>query len=423
MDPNLHLQLKLLDAELKKSQQTPYTGRRMECENLAGMHGRVGLNRGWAAPRLRVECKLEARPGYNSMSANEYSDEPSVLQAKVKVMAQLIRRSTQFCAYTGAGISTASGIDDYASKAKNSIAMKRKKVSGFQAQPTLAHRVMASIFRAGHLKHWVQQNHDGLPQKAGFPPEHLNEIHGAWYDPSNPVVPMSGSLRTDLCEWLYEWEEKTDLTLAMGTSLCGMNADRMVETPNTKARKRGSSCLGSIIVGLQQTVHDNDCSLRFFCTCDEVMALLARELGLAQPENEHCVRAQAEYKAVLPSSSIVQLVDRKIPGVLKIPYDSSGRLTSDEAKFTTWDLRAGAGVKITIGPGEGYVGTIAGRTPDGHVRVKLPCQREGSKDQGKKWVIYVLGQWWLETVVNGRCALLPFVNTTQKPKLPKLSKS
>ena len=30
------------------------------------------------------------------------------------------------------------------------------------------------------LSFWVQQNHDGLPQKAGFPQWLLNEIHGSW---------------------------------------------------------------------------------------------------------------------------------------------------------------------------------------------------------------------------------------------------
>ena len=27
---------------------------------------------------------------------------------------------------------------------------------------------------------WVQQNHDGLPQKAGFPQQDMIEIHGSW---------------------------------------------------------------------------------------------------------------------------------------------------------------------------------------------------------------------------------------------------
>lgn len=43
--------------------------------------------------------------------------------------------------------------------------------------------MLVALSRAGYLKHWVQQNHDGLPQKAGYPQEHINEIHGAWFDP------------------------------------------------------------------------------------------------------------------------------------------------------------------------------------------------------------------------------------------------
>jgi hypothetical protein len=39
---------------------------------------------------------------------------------------------------------------------------------------------------------------------------------------------MSGNLRGDLFEWLREWEERADLVLVLGTSLSGMNADRMV---------------------------------------------------------------------------------------------------------------------------------------------------------------------------------------------------
>jgi hypothetical protein len=63
----------------------------------------------------------------------------------------------------------------------------------------------------------VQQNHDGLPQKAGYPQADLNEIHGAWFDPSNPVVKMTGFLREDLVQWLEREQELADLVLCLGT--------------------------------------------------------------------------------------------------------------------------------------------------------------------------------------------------------------
>ncbi len=43
-------------------------------------------------------------------------------------------------------------------------------------------------------------------------------------------VSTSGQLRDDLFAWLQEWEDRTDLVLVLGTSLSGMNADRMVWT-------------------------------------------------------------------------------------------------------------------------------------------------------------------------------------------------
>merc|ERR1712078_397048 len=100
-------------------------------------------------------------------------------------------------------------------------------MSPYEAQPTFTHRALVALHEAGLVRYWVQQNHDGLPQKAGLPQSAINEIHGAWYDPSNPVVAMNGSLRSDLFKEMLEWEEKTDLTLSMGTSMCGMNSDRV----------------------------------------------------------------------------------------------------------------------------------------------------------------------------------------------------
>ena len=187
--------------------------------------------------------------------------DPETLRAKIKVLARLLRDAEHPIAYTGAGISTSSGINDYASKSKASAATgsnarhRVKKRTGLDADPTFAHFTLAALHRDGNLVHWVQQNHDGLPQKAGFPQECINEIHGAWFDPSNPVVPMSGSLRGDLYQMMEDEEEAADFTLCIGTSLCGMNADRMVETPARRFVEQGRG-LGACIIGFQQTPMD-----------------------------------------------------------------------------------------------------------------------------------------------------------------------
>lgn len=180
----------------------------------------------WELPTITAHSGQQARPGYNSCEAHEFSDSEETLKSKISMLAQLIKKSKKFVVYSGAGISTAAGIGDYASRAENSggfasVEEKPKLWSEFDAKPTIGHQVLVQLFKEGYLKYWIQQNHDGLPQKAGFPQEFINEIHGAWYDPSNPVIQMSGSLRNDYFNDLLEWEKTTDLCLAIGTSLAG----------------------------------------------------------------------------------------------------------------------------------------------------------------------------------------------------------
>merc|ERR1712023_249071 len=78
-------------------------------------------------------------------------------------------------------------------------------------------------------------------------------------------------------------EEKVDLSLALGTSMVGMNADRIAVAPAERARRGKAGALGTVIVSLQQTQYDLISSLRIFATIDEVMELLTTELHLSVP--------------------------------------------------------------------------------------------------------------------------------------------
>ena len=51
----------------------------------------------------------------NEEEKKEYFDEPEVLDEKVGILAEMILTSSNFVAFTGAGISTSSGIPDYRS--------------------------------------------------------------------------------------------------------------------------------------------------------------------------------------------------------------------------------------------------------------------------------------------------------------------
>ena len=51
----------------------------------------------------------------------EYFDSPKELNEKIEKLAELIKNSKHFVAFTGAGISTSSGIPDYRSGANTSL--------------------------------------------------------------------------------------------------------------------------------------------------------------------------------------------------------------------------------------------------------------------------------------------------------------
>lgn len=392
----------------------PAPPRRRLVASAAATHGRLGINQTWAAPCLVAESDELARAGYDERTlAHEYMDEPDVLHAKVKVLAALVRQSVRFCAYTGAGISTASGIGDYASHSKDTLSATAPRLtSPYDAQPTLAHRVLTHMHRALLLKHWIQQNHDGLPQKAGYPQHALNEIHGAWYDPSNPVVAMDGRLRSDLFEALEGWIESADLVLVLGTSLAGMNADRMA----TRAMRRANapaagdqSSLGAVIVSLQQTQHDEHAALRIFGTIDSVMQLLALELGLdlAAIRNEHAVRQL--YAPAVPTSSRVHELEH----VFWLPYDEAGNKLPAGAPLRVMDLREDATVKLTAGPHAGDEGIVVGVDALGHYRIQFRHNigTRAGQNEFRAPMMRVLGSWFVEGGVSGALPTFPLATS------------
>jgi len=447
------------------------------------MHGCLG-SKEWASPIRVVKFDADARPGI--VKAHEYSDTPEVLREKVLLLAKLIQKAKNCIVFTGAGISTAAGIDDYASKAKaksefqwtekgaqiiqefpkdnsqfsavrgafglpaagdevsdemmkkledeskleiatSKGAIKLKAFDWMDAQPTKSHRVLTAMHKEGLFKNWVQQNHDSLPQKAGYPQHELNEIHGSLHDPGNPVIEINGWLRPDLSDWLHNWSEKNDLCLALGCSLSGFMVDYVPQEASRRARAGKGQ--GFVLVNLQQTQHDELASLRIFAKLDEVFTLLAAELKITEKVKpmDHI------YKPECAEGSVVE------EDVFLVPFDEEGRPsgTCMEAhgairKKTTWDLRTGKFVKITGGPYEGCVGQISGKSEAGHYKVSCKnftiCGNAFADRQlpahlmVKRPFSLWLGSWWLAEATKGFGIMpggsIPFVNVDE-PEQPK----
>mmetsp|Transcript_5247 Transcript_5247/g.8655 ORF Transcript_5247/g.8655 Transcript_5247/m.8655 type:complete len:527 (+) Transcript_5247:280-1860(+) len=373
----------------------------------------------WEFPVKVKHCEQEARPGYATKLAHEYADTPYVLRLKISLLASLLRASENCLLYTGAGISTASGIGDYATRPGSSSGgsedtkSKPKLRSPYEAQPTYAHRALVALHEASHVQYWVQQNHDGLPQKAGLPQHCLNEIHGAWYDPSNPVVAMNGNLREDLFADLLAWEQRADLTLALGTSMCGMNSDRVFTTVANKGRqastkKQYSKSLGGVIINMQQTQFDHLACLRIYADLDVAMGMLLEEMSMADQK--------AKIDATMSSRNIsdhflqadTQTGSTDTTDVLRVPYDDSGKRSSSQSLL---DVRVGSTLRLTGGPYEGDEGEVLGRNREGHLRVQF----RHLVGRTRRPFETVLGSWWLQAAVRGEVAQMPIVSVRTTP--------
>jgi len=352
-------------------------------------HGLKGEKK-WKKPNKVASSEDANRADQgNTIKANEYLDDKAVLEEKMEIVANLVRQSKFTCAYTGAGLSKASGIPDYASKAKDSVVKAPKLKSSLDAQPTYSHCVLTAMERVGFLHHYVQQNHDGLPQKSGFPQQKINEIHGAWFDPSNPVVQFSGSLRGDLFDWMAEAEQVVDLCLCLGTSLSGMNADRMASTPAKKSLKSPAKALGTVVINIQQTPLDSCSVIRVWAKLDDAFQILANKLGLVD---------------IHPITTTLPPDD-----VYEVPYNETG--WKDDSVMMTLDLRDLAQITIPI---EGAMnanakGEVFGKR-NGHYSLNI--EEKGGKARR------LLGSWWISGALEGTIPRLPIVNVN--PKIRKV---
>ncbi|MDK9697265.1 MAG: Sir2 family NAD-dependent protein deacetylase [Siculibacillus sp.] len=116
------------------------------------------------------------------------------------LLADLIGASHRVVFFTGAGVSTESGIPDFRSpnglwsKMKpiyydEFVASEEARLEDWRrrfrfnrevaaAEPNRAHRAIAKLVAGGKVVAVITQNIDGLHQRSGVPSEHLVEIHG-----------------------------------------------------------------------------------------------------------------------------------------------------------------------------------------------------------------------------------------------------
>ena len=187
----------------------------------------------------------------------------------------MLRKSQEVVVFTGAGISTESGIADYRSKGGRWERFTPVTIQEFQssrekreeywkekfalfeiiktAQPNAGHRAIAELEKIGKLKGLITQNIDGLHRIAGNTREKMVEIHGTCLETiclscqdittwTETYVRLNQGEKAPLCvkcegflkpntisfgqslnqsdlQKAFDWAENCDLMLAVGSTL------------------------------------------------------------------------------------------------------------------------------------------------------------------------------------------------------------
>ena len=140
-----------------------------------------------------------SQPPSSKSAGPPQSLSPATL-AKVETLARWLAEAKRCVAFTGAGISTESGIPDFRGKdgywtkhqpimfdrfvadpAMRREAWKRKfsMDNVFKAAaPNAGHKALATLHAGGFLSHVITQNIDNLHQDSGLPADAIIELHG-----------------------------------------------------------------------------------------------------------------------------------------------------------------------------------------------------------------------------------------------------
>jgi NAD-dependent SIR2 family protein deacetylase len=216
------------------------------------------------------------------------------LKQKIETLAQWLSESTYLVVFTGAGVSTESGLPDF--RGPDGIWTRQDKGlppppmerPWSEVDPNPAHYAIRALQDLGKLKFLISQNVDNLHLKSGVRPELLAELHGnitklrcqrcgKQMDKDTrssqcgcggnlvpSVVDFGQSLpEKDLREAFYH-SKRCDLFVAVGSSLVVTPAAHMP----VEALRAGAKL---VIINHGETPLDQYASLRFHESAGEVL--------------------------------------------------------------------------------------------------------------------------------------------------------
>ncbi|CAF0971548.1 unnamed protein product [Adineta ricciae] len=263
----------------------------------------------------------------------EHVDPPEVLEKKLDQLADWIKNAKHFIVFTGAGISTSTGIPDFRSGMNTILptgpgvwelrdhpgakrSPKARVTSSTKAIPSVTHMALVELARRNLLHFVVSQNIDGLHLRSGLPSTLLAELHGnsnletckkchtkylrdfrtrsaakvhdhvtdrkctkcgsPLYD---SIINFGENLPEYELETSFEHAERADVCLALGSSL---RVTPAADIPERVARHGGKLIIGN----LQSTPLTRLATENVHALCDDLMRGLMAKLDIPIPEWE-----------------------------------------------------------------------------------------------------------------------------------------
>ncbi|UJR19216.1 hypothetical protein I4U23_022346 [Adineta vaga] len=263
----------------------------------------------------------------------EIIDPPDVLDQKLDQLAEWIRNAKHFIVFTGAGVSTSTGIPDFRSSMNTILptgpgvwelrdhpGAKRsptiRTVSLVKAIPSVTHMALVELARRNLLHFVVSQNIDGLHLRSGLPLSLISEVHGnsnleicknchtkyfrdfqtrtaikdhdhqttrkctncssTLYD---SIINFGESISQQEFDTSFEHAEKADVCLVLGSSI--------LVPPAAYVPQRVSEHGGKLAIGnLQLTSSAPLAQLNIHALCDDLMRGLMAKLDISIPDWE-----------------------------------------------------------------------------------------------------------------------------------------
>ena len=214
------------------------------------------------------------------------------LEERIKKLAQWMFESKYLVVFTGAGISTESGLPDFRGPegiwTRQAKGLPTKTRPFTSVEPNTGHRAIVELQNLGKLKFLISQNVDNLHLRSGIRPELLAELHGnvtklrckrcqtqvdkslgantcscgGWLVSS--VVNFGDPLPQKDLEESFRHSGRCDLFVVVGSSLVVSPANDM---PKVALR----SVARLVIINQGETPMDRSCHLRFEEKIGEVL--------------------------------------------------------------------------------------------------------------------------------------------------------